>query len=49
VLRDGSYRRSGKRAHMVDSLSAAFEDLLDEAVERLVAEELARGGSWEED
>jgi hypothetical protein len=41
VLRDGSYRISGKRAHFVDALSAAFEDLCDEAVARLVQEELA--------
>jgi hypothetical protein len=38
VLQHGSYKRSGKYAHMSDSLSRALEDVCDEAVERCVAD-----------
>lgn len=48
VLRYGGFRRSGQRAHMADHLGMVFEDLIEEAVERLVQEELASGVSWED-
>jgi hypothetical protein len=40
VLRNGSYRRSGKAAHMSDSLTRAMEDVLDRAVEMCVVDVL---------
>ena len=48
VLRHGGFRRSGQRAHMADHLGMVFEDLIEEAIERLVQEELASGVSWED-
>ncbi|MDQ3830378.1 MAG: hypothetical protein M3361_13980 [Candidatus Tectomicrobia bacterium] len=48
VLRHGGFRRSGQRAHMADHLGMVFEDLIEEALERLVQEELASGVSWED-
>jgi hypothetical protein len=48
VLRHGGFRRSGQRAHMADHLGMVFEDLIEEAVERLVQEEWASGVSWED-
>jgi hypothetical protein len=48
MLRCGTYRTSGQRAHMADHLSAVFEDLLSEATERLVGEALANFGPWED-
>ena len=48
VLRHGGYRQTGQRTHMSDFLTSKFEDLLDEAIERLVQEELASGVSWED-
>jgi hypothetical protein len=47
-LRNGTYRTSGQRAHMSDHLAAVFEDLIGLAIEKLVAEELASGVSWED-
>jgi hypothetical protein len=47
-LRNGTYRTSGQRAHMSEHLSAAFEDLIDRAIEKLVEEELSNFGPWEE-
>jgi hypothetical protein len=46
VLRHGGYRSSGQHFHMADFLTAKFEDLIDLAIERLVAEELANFGPW---
>jgi hypothetical protein len=48
VLRHGSYRQTGQRTHMADFLTAKFEDLIDEAIEKLVGEELANFGPWED-
>jgi hypothetical protein len=48
VLRHGGYRQTGQRVHMSDFLIAKFEDMLDEAIERLVSEELDSGVSWED-
>jgi hypothetical protein len=48
VLRHGGYRQTGQRVHMSDFLMAKFEDVLDEAIERLVSEELDSGVSWED-
>ena len=48
VLRHGGFRRSGQRAHMADHLGMVFEDLIEEAIERLVQEELANFGPWED-
>jgi hypothetical protein len=48
VLRHGSFRQTGQRTHMADFLTAKYEDLIDEAIECLVAEELASGVSWED-
>ena len=48
ALKFGTYGRSGRRAHLGDVLCAAYEDMIEEAIERLVAEELASGASWEE-
>jgi hypothetical protein len=47
-LRNGTYRTSGQRAHMADHLSAAYEDLIDLAIEKLVQEKLSNFGPWEE-
>jgi hypothetical protein len=41
VLRVGSYKRSGRPAHMSDLLTRALEDVLDEAVERCVVDILS--------
>jgi hypothetical protein len=41
VLKHGSYKRSGKHPYFADRLSTALEDVCDEAVERLVSEQLA--------
>jgi hypothetical protein len=38
VLQHGSYKRSGRYAHMSDSLSRTLEDVCDEAVERCVVD-----------
>jgi hypothetical protein len=46
VLRHGGFRRSGQRAHMADHLGMVFEDLIEEAIERLVQEELSHFGPW---
>jgi hypothetical protein len=48
VLRHGGFRRSGQRAHMADHLGMVFENLIEEAIERLVQEELSSGVSWED-
>jgi hypothetical protein len=48
VLRHGGYWQTGQRTHMSDFLTSKFEDLIEEAVERLVQEELASGVSWED-
>jgi hypothetical protein len=47
-LRFGTYRTSGRRNHVAELLGAVYEDLIDEAIERLVAEELANFGPWED-
>jgi hypothetical protein len=48
ALKFGTYGRSGRRAHLGDVLCAAYEDMIEVAIERLVAEELANFGPWEE-
>jgi hypothetical protein len=48
VLRHGGFRSSGRRAHVVEQLGQVFEDLIEDAIERLVQEELASGVSWED-
>jgi hypothetical protein len=48
VLRHGGFRSSGRRAYVAERLGQVFEDLIEEAVERLVQEELASGVSWED-
>lgn len=48
ALKFGTYGNSGKRAHFGDMLCKVYEDLIEEAIERLVAEELASGVSWED-
>ena len=47
-LRNGTYRTSGQRAYMSAHLGAVFEDLIDLAIEKLVAEELSTFGPWED-
>jgi hypothetical protein len=47
-LRYGTYRTSGKHARLAELLGAAYEDLIEEAIERLIAEELSNFGPWEE-
>jgi hypothetical protein len=48
ALRFGTYRTSGKRAHLAEQLGAVYEDLIEAAIERLVGEELANFGPWED-
>jgi hypothetical protein len=48
VLRCGGYRTAGRRAPMADQLLAKCEGLIEDAIERLVSEELASGVSWED-
>jgi hypothetical protein len=48
ILRHGGFRSSGRRAHVAEQLGMVFEDLIEEAIERLVTEELASGVSWED-
>ena len=48
VLRHGGFRSSGKRAHVAEQLGTVFENLIEDAIERLVTEELASGVSWED-
>ena len=48
VLRHGGFRSSGRRAHVAEQLGQVFEDLIEDAIERLVQEELASGVSWED-
>jgi hypothetical protein len=48
VLHHGGYRSSGQHFHMVELLAAKLEDLLEDAIERLVQEELESGVSWED-
>jgi hypothetical protein len=48
VLRHGGFRSSGRRAYVADQLGTVYEDLIDEAIERLVQEELESGVSWED-
>ncbi len=48
VLRHGGFRSSGRRAYVAEALGAKFEDLIEDAIERLVQEELASGVSWED-
>ena len=48
VLRHGGLRSSGRRAHVAEQLGAKFEDLIEDAIECLVQEELASGVSWED-
>jgi hypothetical protein len=48
VLRHGGFRSSGKRVYVAEQLGMVFEDLIDEAIERLVAEELSNFGPWED-
>jgi hypothetical protein len=47
-LRHGTYRTSGQHAHLAEFLMAKFENLFDLAIERLVQEELANFGPWED-
>jgi hypothetical protein len=47
-LRFGTYRTSGKHAHVAALLGAVYEDLIEEAIERLVQEELSNFGPWED-
>jgi hypothetical protein len=48
VLRHGGFRSSGRRAHVAAQLGQVFEDLIEDAIERLAQEELANFGPWEE-
>jgi hypothetical protein len=48
VLRHGGFRSSGRRAYVTEALGAKFEDLIEDAIERLVQEELESGVSWED-
>jgi hypothetical protein len=41
VLRHGSYKRSGRPIYFSESVIRALEDVCDEAVERLIVEQLA--------
>jgi hypothetical protein len=47
-LSHGTYRTSGQRSHLADFLTARFEDMIDEAIQLLVNEELESGVSWED-
>jgi hypothetical protein len=47
-LRYGTYGSRGKRCHLSEILGAAYEDMIEAAIERLVAEELSNFGPWEE-
>jgi hypothetical protein len=46
-LRSGGYRSTGQRASMSEFIAAKFEDLIDDAIEKLIQEELANFGPWE--
>jgi hypothetical protein len=48
VLRHGGFRSSGRHAYVAEQLGMVFENLIDDAIERLVNEELASGVSWED-
>jgi hypothetical protein len=48
ILRHGGFRSSGRRAHVAAQLGQVFEDLIEDAIERLVQEELANFGPWED-
>jgi hypothetical protein len=48
VLRHGGFRSSGRRAYVAERLGQVFEDLIEDAIERLVQEELESGVSWED-
>jgi hypothetical protein len=47
-LRYGTCWSSGKRCHFSELLGAAYEDMIEIAIERLIAEELANFGPWED-
>jgi hypothetical protein len=47
-LRYGTVWTSGKRCHLAELLGAAYEDLIEQAIEKLVQEELANFGPWED-
>ena len=48
VLRHGGFRSSGRRAYVAAQLGHVFEDLIEDAIERLVQEELSNCGPWED-
>ncbi len=48
VLNHGGLRSSGRRAHVAEQLGMVFEDLIEEAIERLVQEEMTNLGPWED-
>jgi hypothetical protein len=48
VLRHGGFRSSGRRAHVAAQLGQVFEDLIEDAIKRLVQEELSNFGPWED-
>jgi hypothetical protein len=47
-LRFGTYRTSGQHAHVAALLGAVYESLIEDAIDRLVQEELANFGPWED-
>ena len=48
ILRHGGLRSSGRRSYVAEQLGQVFEDLIEDAIERLVQEELSHFGPWEE-
>jgi hypothetical protein len=46
-LHYGTVWTSGKRCHFSELLGAAYEDMIEQAIERLVTEELANFDQWE--
>jgi hypothetical protein len=47
-LHYGTVWSSGKRCHFAELLGAVYEDLIEQAIEKLVQEELANFSSWED-
>jgi hypothetical protein len=47
-LRYGTCWSSGKRCHFAELLGAAYEDMIETAIEKLIGEELSHYGPWED-
>jgi hypothetical protein len=45
-LQYGTYKTSGKHARLAELIGAVYEDLIEDAIESLVAEQLANFGPW---